>query len=227
MCSISVIEFFVESIKPIEFKDKKILEIGSKYVNGSIRPIIEKFLHPNKYVGIDIEYGKYVDLIISAEKISEYFGEESFDVVIATELLEHVKDWRAVIENIKKVVKKGGYIYITTRSKGFPYHGYPHDYWRFEIEDIYKIFSDFEIVYLRKDPSAPGIFLKARKPINYIYKDISELPVYSMILGRKTKNIHEIEDMPLFRKFKLKIVNRISEFLLKIFLFLNIKCKLY
>lgn len=227
MCNMSVIEFFIESIELTEFKNKEVLEIGSRYVNGSVRPIIEKFTHPKKYIGIDIEYGKYVDIILSAEKITEYFGEESFDVVIATELLEHVKDWRIVIENMKKVVRKGGYIYITTRSRGFPYHGYPHDYWRFDIKDIYKIFSDFEIIHLKKDPSAPGIFLKARKPFNYTPTDISELSIYSVILGRKTKDMPEIKDMSLLRTFRLKVVSKIFEILLKIFLFLNIKCKLY
>lgn len=140
------------------------LEVGSKYVNGSVRPLIEKFCSPREYIGIDLERGKFVDLVLPAEDIVKYFGPESFDVVIATELLEHVKDWRIVINNMKQVLKVGGYIYITTRSRGFPYHAYPYDYWRYEIEDMKAIFSDFDIMFLDKDREAPGVFLKARKP---------------------------------------------------------------
>ena len=47
-------------------------------------------LSPTEYVGVDIEPRKFVDVVLPAEKLTEYFGSESFDVVISTELLEHV-----------------------------------------------------------------------------------------------------------------------------------------
>jgi SAM-dependent methyltransferase len=205
MCHVTVIEFFIENIEKEEFENKRVLEVGSKYVNGSIRPLIERFTHPKEYIGVDIEPGKYVDIVLPAEKLVEYFGEETFDVVISTELLEHVEDWRLVITNIKRVLKRGGYLYITTRSYGFPYHGYPHDYWRYEIEDMYKLFSDFEILILEKDPSVPGVFLKARKPLNYEPTDLQGIALYSMILGKRTTSVPKIRDMPLSRRFKLLI----------------------
>ncbi|MEM0085025.1 MAG: methyltransferase domain-containing protein [Candidatus Methanomethylicia archaeon] len=112
MCNVAVIEFFIEHVELEEFRDKRILEVGSKYINGSVRPFIERFLKPREYIGIDIEPGKFVDLILPAENVLKYFGEESFDVVIATELLEHVKNWRLVVYNMKAVLKSNGYIYI-------------------------------------------------------------------------------------------------------------------
>ena len=163
--NISVSEFFIENLKKEEINNKKVLEVGSKYVNGSVRPIIEKFFQPEKYVGIDIEQGKFVDEVLPAEKLIEHFGQQSFDVVISTELLEHVKDWRIVIHNMKGVLKEGGVVYITTRSKGFPYHSYPYDFWRYEIDDMKNIFSDFIIEKLEKDNiESPGVFLNAKKP---------------------------------------------------------------
>jgi SAM-dependent methyltransferase len=158
MCNIAVIEFFIDNIKPEEFKGKRVLEVGSRYVNGSVRPLIENFCSPKEYVGVDIEAGKFVDVILPAEKLVEYFGPESFDVVISTELLEHVQNWRLVINNMKSVLKCDGYIYLTTRSYGFPYHAYPYDFWRYEIEDVKKIFSDFEIIKLIKDHEALAYF---------------------------------------------------------------------
>jgi len=41
---------------------------------------------------------------VPAENLIKRFGPESFDVVIATELLEHVIDWRRVINNMKTVL---------------------------------------------------------------------------------------------------------------------------
>jgi len=69
-------------------------------------------------------------------KIVEHFGVESFDAVISTETLEHILDWRTAINDMKLVLKPESYIYIKTRSKRFPYHGYPHDYRHFESSDL-------------------------------------------------------------------------------------------
>jgi SAM-dependent methyltransferase len=93
-----------------EFNDTRVLEVGSKFVNGSVRPLIKRFCKPKEYIGVDIEPGKYVDIVLPAEKIVEYFGVESFDVVISAETLEHIFDWRLVINNMKYVLKPNGYI---------------------------------------------------------------------------------------------------------------------
>ncbi|MGC9069640.1 MAG: class I SAM-dependent methyltransferase, partial [Thermoprotei archaeon] len=76
---------------------------------------------PKEYIGVDIEPGKFVDVVLPAERLVEHFGPESFDVVISTETLEHVQDWRLVINNMKKVLKRGGYIY----NNSFPWFSIP------------------------------------------------------------------------------------------------------
>jgi hypothetical protein len=91
MCRVAVIEFFVESVEREEFEGRRVLDVGSKYVNGSIRPLIERLLSPKEYVGVDTEPGKFVDVVLPTERLVEYFGPEPFDVVIATELLEPSK----------------------------------------------------------------------------------------------------------------------------------------
>jgi inhibitor of KinA sporulation pathway (predicted exonuclease) len=49
---VSVMEFFMENIDCVEFEDKRVLEIGSRYVNGSVRPLIERFCKPREYIGM-------------------------------------------------------------------------------------------------------------------------------------------------------------------------------
>ncbi|MGC9107245.1 MAG: class I SAM-dependent methyltransferase [Infirmifilum sp.] len=111
MCHKAVIEFFINTVVCSEFKNKRVLEVGSKYVNGSVRPLIERFCEPKEYIGVDIEPGKYVDIILPVERLVEYFGSESFDVVISTETLEHVQDWRKAVYNMKDFLKKKVDIY--------------------------------------------------------------------------------------------------------------------
>jgi len=206
MCNVAVIEFFIEHAEPTEFHGKRVLEVGSRYVNGSVRPFVERFLEPKEYLGIDIGPGKFVDMVVPAEDIVKRFGEESFDVIISTELLEHVRDWRAVINNMKAAVKREGYVYITTRSHGFPYHGSPHDFWRYEADDIRRIFSDFDIIVLTRDHAAPGVFLKARKPIAYTPTDPSNIAIHSIVLGKRAFNTSSVKDMPFAKRLVLKIL---------------------
>jgi len=199
----SAIEFFISNEVVGEFAAKDVLEVGSRYVSGSVRPFVERFLHPARYVG------RYVNLIVPAENLTEYFGENSFDIVVATELLEHVVDWRSAINNMKRVLKVGGYAYATTRSFGAPCHDYSRDFWRYEIPDMKKIFSDFEITILQNDPGDiqnPGIFLKARKRSGEGLADLSSVELYSMVTGKRTLETPKPVNMPISRRMKLSMV---------------------
>ncbi len=88
--NVAVLDFFMRSVDCEEFAGRRVLEVGSKFWNGSVRPLIERFCKPREYVGVDIETGKYVDVVLPAERLVEHFGSESFDAVISTEILEHV-----------------------------------------------------------------------------------------------------------------------------------------
>lgn len=206
MCQISTFEFFTTESNKDDFEGKRILEVGSRYVNGSVRPFIERFMNPEKYVGVDIEKGLYVDEIVSAEGIIERFGKESFDTVITTDMMEHVSDWRLIINNIKSILKPDGVLYLTTCSYGFPLHNFPNDFWRFEIEDIKRIFSDFEIISLEKNPEAPGLFMMARKPKSWKASDLSSIELYSITVGNCIDFIPTMDQIPIVRKLRMKIL---------------------
>lgn len=90
----------------------------------------------------------------------------------------------------------------------FPYHAHPHDFWRYEPEDLKEIFKDFEILLPRRDHEAPGVFLKAKKPKDYVPVDLSNLAIYSTVLGRRTKQIPK--NVPLTRKVRLIASNIIT-----------------
>jgi SAM-dependent methyltransferase len=199
----SGIVFAVLNIEKSEIAQKKVLEVGALDVNGSVRPILERF-QPAEYIGVDLTEGKGVDRICRVEDLVTTFGPNSFDFVVASELLEHVPDWRSAISNLKNVCKPNGIIMITTRSPGFKYHGYPHDYWRYDEEDFRKIFSDFEIIRIESDPAAPGIFLKGKKPINFVESDLSTYPLFCILLSEKASTINDETLNCLTRRFSRK-----------------------
>jgi len=170
---------------PDEVCGKSVLEIGAYDVNGSLRQTIEK-MEPASYKGVDLFSGPGVDLICSITDLVRDLGAGICDVVIATEVLEHVKDWRKAVSNCKHLLKPGGVIIITVPSIGCGFHGYPEDHWRFEQGDIKTIFSDFDIEELWRSPESEGVFLKARRPQRLIEYDTSRYKLYSIMKGRRT-----------------------------------------
>ena len=58
------------------------------------------------------------------------FKEESFDVVLNTQVLEHVQRPEVVLSELYRVLKPGGALYLSV-PQGDPEHEIPHDYFRF------------------------------------------------------------------------------------------------
>ncbi len=188
MCNRSCIDFGTKNLSEGEVRGKSVIEVGSLDVNGSLRHTIEAF-HPLRYIGVDLQAGPGVDEICSAHNLLERFGNEAFDLLVSTEVLEHVRDWRKAISNFKNILKPGGILLVTTRSKGFGYHGHPFDFWRYDSEDMQIIFSDFVIEIIEPDPLEPGVFVKARKPDAFSEVDLSNYRLCSILTGRRTSTI--------------------------------------
>ena len=109
-------------------------------------------------------------------------------------MLEHAHDWRTAVQQMKRVLKPGGHLVLTTRSIGTGYHGYPYDFWRYEPADMEAIFNDFEILDLQSDPSRPGVFLYARKPTPFKERPIDDIALYSILLSRRVKNVNPAQE---------------------------------
>lgn len=188
MCNKACLDFGRKYLTEQDIKGRRVIEIGSMDVNGSLRSIAEAH-GPEHYVGVDIAEGPGVDEVCSVYELVDRFGPESFDLAVSSEMIEHVQDWRRAISQIKAILKPGGAVLITTRSYPFPYHDYPYDYWRFELDDMRTIFSDMKIEGLEPDESAPGVLVKARKPDNFAENDLSRHELYSMVAQRRTAEI--------------------------------------
>ncbi len=207
MCNRADTEFGRIVIKEDDIRGKDILEVGAYDVNGSMRPHVQS-LNPRKYVGVDIAAGPGVDFVADVTALLDHFEYGSFDVVIATEVLEHVKNWRKAVSNIKHIVKPGGRVIITVPSKGCGFHGCPEDHWRYESEDIKTIFSDFIIEELWKSPAVEGVFLKAKRPDNLIEFDTSNYKLYSIMKGRRALDNRGVEIMFFNMRMLARIIRK-------------------
>jgi SAM-dependent methyltransferase len=157
-------------------KGKVVIEVGAYDVNGSCRPWIVQQL-PASYLGTDMQAGPNVDLVCTGEELPERVGLESADLIICTEVLEHVEHWFQFVRSIWSVIRPGGILLLTTRSPGFPLHNYPADWWRFTVKDMLTIFEDQEILTITADPTSdPGVGVIVRKTC----EDLTEVKAYSM-----------------------------------------------
>src|SRR5947209_906429 len=109
-----------------DLKKASVLEVGSKAVNGSLR---ENVLPTTRYVGVDIEEGEGVDVVVEPGKPFPV-EHNSFDLVMASSVFEHDAFFWLTFLEMCRVAKEGGYIYLNAPSNGVV-HRYPQDHWRF------------------------------------------------------------------------------------------------
>jgi SAM-dependent methyltransferase len=159
----TAMDFVTRTLTAEHVTGKLVLEVGSYDVNGSVRPHVES-LGPARYLGVDASTGPRVDMVVDCEHLATEVGYAAWDLVITTEMLEHVRDWRACMFQLASVVKPGGFLLITTRSPGFPYHPFPEDHWRYTNDQMRAILTalGLEILTLDDDPD-PGVFALAQR----------------------------------------------------------------
>ena len=120
-------EKFYHKYCEYNIEDKKILDVGSYDVNGTMKPIFEK----GQYVGLDTESGPNVDIVGVSHNIP--FEKDEFDIIISSSCFEHDDMFWISFQEMCRVLKPGGYMYVQAPSNG-PYHGWPGDNWRFYID---------------------------------------------------------------------------------------------
>jgi SAM-dependent methyltransferase len=174
----SVLAFGTSAITAEMVAGKRVLEVGSLNVNGSLRAHVEA-LNPAQYFGIDLQDGPGVDQVITCEEILP-LNVEQWDLIVCTEMLEHAENWRAAVNAMKEMLATGGWLLLTTRSVGFPFHEYPGDHWRFGPGDMAVMFADFCLHTLDNDTQAPGVFVLVQKPADWVAADLHGITVHSM-----------------------------------------------
>lgn len=139
--SVDFIEYCKKYTEPI------VLELGTKQSINN-RSTMHKSWIPNakEYYGTDFEDGKDVDILADVHEISKVLKNQDkhpkeYDVIISASTFEHIRNPFKAMDELSKILKKGGTIFIQTHNC-FPIHAYPYDYWRFTIESLEAIMKD-------------------------------------------------------------------------------------
>ena len=77
------------------------------------------------------------------------FEDNSWDVIICVQTIEHIPNLWELPNEIKRILKPGGYAIIDC-PWGYPYHGEPEfsDYWRISKDGMNQLFSNLKLIGL-------------------------------------------------------------------------------
>ena len=107
----------VKDTNPLFFSNKKVLEVGSLDINGSMREFFEEC----EYIGLDVGSGRGVDVVCSGHEYDA--SDDTFDVTLSTECFEHNPYWAETFANMVRLTKSGGLVFFTCATTGRPEHG--------------------------------------------------------------------------------------------------------
>lgn len=102
------------------------------------RPYREVFGTDVEYIGADLPDNDQADIAIVNGVVDLPDG--SVDLVLSTQVLEHVADPDAYLDECHRLLRPGGRLLLTTHGVMF-YHPHPNDYWRWTHDGLTKIVS--------------------------------------------------------------------------------------
>jgi ubiquinone/menaquinone biosynthesis C-methylase UbiE len=104
-----------------------------------------------KYHGVDIADAEKFDYLrtdithFDGKKIP--FGDNYFDAIVCTEVVEHVLEYQTLIDDVYRVLKPNGTALFTIPWSA-RYHYIPYDYFRYTPSTLKEMFKNFQSVQI-------------------------------------------------------------------------------
>jgi SAM-dependent methyltransferase len=112
---------------------KRVLDVGC-----GVKPYFPFFAGADSYVGVDVKENVEADLVGSVDALPVEDG--SFDVVLCTQVLEHVDDPAQAVRELRRVTAPGGRVLASTHGVML-YHPNPQDLWRWTHTGLQRLFE--------------------------------------------------------------------------------------
>lgn len=133
-------------IKPYE----NVLTIGA---GGEINSLLGEYAAKQNFevTSFDIDNDRNPDIVGDLHTYD--FGENVFDTIVLSEVLEHLHSPHMGIQNIYRTLKPGGRLILTTPFI-FPIHDRPYDYYRYTQYGLKHLLAKFEDINVKEKNSA-------------------------------------------------------------------------
>lgn len=168
-------------------KNNKLLDVGA----GSSPS--RKYFTKIKYLTQDITQNKEnsIDYICDINEGIPQIKNSSIDVILSTQVLEHIKEPHKVYKEFNRILKKGGRLYLTT-NMAYEEHMVPYDYFRYTrygleylgVSNGLKVISIkpqggyFQVLYYMIVNLPIFIFIKRESVLYYLYFVIFSIPIF-------------------------------------------------
>ena len=119
------------------------LEAGTVLDVGAKGSPYTQLIPSTRYMRLDIDPASDPDICCDIHQLD--WEPNSFDTVVAAEVLEHLYDPQLAIDRIHHVLKPGGVCIASTRFL-YRYHPDPHDYYRFTWDSLRYLYRRFDQV---------------------------------------------------------------------------------
>lgn len=164
----SHIEQFAESVKG------DLLDIGC-----GEKPHEDWFDHVDNYVGIDIDKTN-TDADVCGTATNLPFQDDSFDMIISTQVLEHLPDPSAFFDEVNRVLRSDGRGFITTNQM-YPLHEEPNDYYRFTRYGL-KYLANQSHLTIEKTIETGSLLMRVCCETNYVVDKLPQ-PLSEILKG--------------------------------------------
>lgn len=139
----NVVEFMRHVSSKYAIQPGKLLDIAPQQHEGA-RPF---FMQEITVETIDIDPNAQCDFVGDITTYNAHLPSESYDYIVCTEVLEHTLQPFKAVEEMRRLLKPKGYLFVTVPFN-FRIHGPLPDCWRFTEHGLRALFAAFEIVEL-------------------------------------------------------------------------------
>jgi SAM-dependent methyltransferase len=129
-----------------------VIDLGGKSKNkrGSFQPP-EHQADAWWYINLDPEASPNIFSDVTQTPLKK----QSVDYIVCTEVLEHLPDPQACVDEVHRLLRNGGVAFVSVPFF-YPIHADPHDFQRFTEDGLRRLFRDFESVDVYRMGGYPG-----------------------------------------------------------------------
>lgn len=169
-----LIDPHTEAIDDFICEEIRFIGSGGRVLDaGAGESRFRRLFSPAQYVGVDLAVGDalwdYSAIDVNADLLALPFREKAFDLALNTQVLEHVREPKAILLEILRVLKPGGRLLLTA-PQGWYEHQAPHDYFRF---------TSFALRYLLESTG-------------YVVEEIRPMGGYFRYLGNRIGHLSKV-----------------------------------
>ena len=200
-------EWFVENyLLDFSTKEKdekiKVIDIGAYDVNGTYKPLFDDSRF--EYTGFDMAKGPNVDITPDFPYDWKEIVNDTYDVVISGQCLEHIEFPWVTMEEMTRILKPGGLMCIIA-PRGVPRHRYPVDTYRYDADGMAALakYAKLEPLHISTGEAPPTA------GIDWFIGNTLD----SMLVARKPKEWDGVLDIRKYRYIKWPIEKLRGNFL--------------